>query len=123
MRVVSKEARSQAPLTWLRLRGGGGGGHGAADDDEVGGRREVEQAPEVGGERGRRAHKRRGAGAGARERAEVGVGGAAGGAVVGPTGAAMAHTERFQLVRMATDWWACLFFLLAGGGMSACYRR
>lgn len=103
VRVVSKEARSQSPLTCLR--GGGGGGHGATDD-EVGGGREEEQAPEVGGERGMRAHKRGGADAGARERAEaeVGVGGAAGGAVVGPTGAAMPHTERFPTgaVRAAT---------------------
>lgn len=86
--------------TWLRLRGGGGC-HGAADDDEVGGGREEEQAPEVGGESGTRAHKRRGAGegsAGGRAEVGVGVGDAAGGAVVGPTGAAVPHTDRFQLV-------------------------
>jgi len=84
----------------------------------VGGGREEEQAPEVGGERGRRAHKRRGAGAGSaggRVEVEKGVGGAAGGAVVGPTGDALAHTERFQLVRTATGW-------LTGGPVYFSYR-
>lgn len=83
----------------------------------MGGGREVEQAPEVGGERGVRAHKRRGAGvgsAGGKVEVEEGVGGAAGGAVVGPTGAAMAHTER-EIPTGAdgnclADWWTCLFF-------------
>jgi hypothetical protein len=65
----------------------------------VGGGREKEQAPEVSGESGTRAHKRRGAGEGsAGGRAEVGVGDAAGGAGGGPTGAAVPHTDRFQLV-------------------------
>lgn len=67
----------------------------------MGGGREEEQAPEVGSESGTRAHKRRGAGegsAGGRAEVGVGVGDAAGGAVVGPTGAAVPHTDRFQLV-------------------------
>jgi hypothetical protein len=80
----------------------------------------------VGGERGVRAHKR-GAGAGCSGggggMVEEGVGGRAGGAAVGPTGAAMRHKIPVRV--WLTDWWAYYFFLpnRVGGGSFVYLRR